>query len=411
MIFFISACTKETEKINLEIMLPAGDYQDFFKSEVIPKFEKKYNEVKIILSDDRNLETRVASGDAPNLYAGTFGYIPAKYAKTESIIPLNQFEDFNKLQEKIDERFMKKNFGENYYIPWNATTTVLLYNKELFKEAGLDPEKPPKTWKEYLEYAEKINNLPNRKDGSKIYGNVFWNEMLSQGGWYWSMLAPVYYSGNNGEEGILNKYGTDIAFLKENSYFDSFLEFMKKAQEFAPKTMEQTFFSRTIGMWLQFGYSWKGNLKNAKDFPMVIGKDVGTAPIPVREEGMISYSTLDGRALMIFRNKDKRKEKLAWEMIKFLMEEDINQQANIKLGQLPTLKSLKENEFYKQAENKTFIEQLENTRLNESSVYSDYAQTTILQGYTEVVVLNRKSVKETLEDMQVKIREYIKSQQ
>lgn len=411
MMFLASACTREEEKIKLEVMLPSGDYQDFFNSEVIPKFEKRYNDVEVVLSDDRNLETRVASGDAPNLYAGTFGYIPAKYAKTESIIPLNQFEDFKELEEKIDEKFLKKNFGENYYIPWNATTTVLLYNKELFKEAGLDPNKPPQTWKEYLEYAEKINNLPNRQDGSKVYGNVFWNEMLSQGGWYWSMLAPIYYSGNNGEEGILNKYGTDIAFLKENSHFDDFLEFMREAQKFAPKTMEQNFFSRSIGMWLQFGYGWKGNLKNAKYSPMIIGEDVGIASIPVREKGMVSYSTLDGRALMIFRNKDKTKEKMAWEMIKFLMEEDINQQANIKLGQLPTLKLLRDNEYYKKPENKIFVEQLENTRLNENSVYSDYAQTTILQGYTEVVVLKRKNIDEALEDMSEKIRDYIKSQQ
>lgn len=410
---FFTSCSpnNENEKIKLEIMLPSGDYQEVFKEEVIPRFTKENPQIDILLSDDRNLETRIAAGDSPNLYAGTFGYIPAKYAKLDLILPLDEFEDFEDLKSKINDKFMYKNFGQYYYIPWNATTTIMIYNKELFKEAGLDPEKPPKTWKEYLEYAEKISKLPNREDGTKVYGNVFWNEMLNQGGWYWSMLAPIYYSGNNGKYQLLNKFGTNVIFNEKEAYFKEFLSFMKEAQKYAPKTMEQNFFSRNIGMWLQFGYGWKGNLKNAKGSPMIIGKDVGIAVIPVREERMTSYSTLDGRALMIFRNKNEKKEKAAWEMIKFLMREDINQITNEKLAQLPVLKSLKNNEYYKTNEIKIFMEQLENTIINEPFAYSDYIQTTVLQEYTETVVLNRKSIEKGLKAAIEKSKKYIISQQ
>ncbi len=32
----------------------------------------------------------------------------------------------------------------------------LTWNKDQFKEAGLDPEKPPRTWAEFREYAKKL---------------------------------------------------------------------------------------------------------------------------------------------------------------------------------------------------------------------------------------------------------------
>lgn len=44
--------------------------------------------------------------------------------------------------------------GKMLSLPWNASTGILFYNKEAFKEAGLDPEHAPKTWPE-LEFMGK----------------------------------------------------------------------------------------------------------------------------------------------------------------------------------------------------------------------------------------------------------------
>lgn len=46
--------------------------------------------------------------------------------------------------------------GKMLSMPFNSSTPVLWYNKEAFKKAGLDPNKPPKTWPEVGEYAKKI---------------------------------------------------------------------------------------------------------------------------------------------------------------------------------------------------------------------------------------------------------------
>jgi sn-glycerol 3-phosphate transport system substrate-binding protein len=46
--------------------------------------------------------------------------------------------------------------GNMLSFPFNSSTPLLYYNKDLFKKAGLDPEKPPKTWPEMAEYAKKL---------------------------------------------------------------------------------------------------------------------------------------------------------------------------------------------------------------------------------------------------------------
>ena len=46
--------------------------------------------------------------------------------------------------------------GVIWSLPFQRSTPVLYYNKDAFREAGLDPEKPPTTWDELIEYAEKL---------------------------------------------------------------------------------------------------------------------------------------------------------------------------------------------------------------------------------------------------------------
>ena len=46
--------------------------------------------------------------------------------------------------------------GKIYCLPDDMNPMVLMYNKELFKEAGLDPSKPPATWEQFLDYAKKL---------------------------------------------------------------------------------------------------------------------------------------------------------------------------------------------------------------------------------------------------------------
>src|SRR5713101_7423131 len=46
--------------------------------------------------------------------------------------------------------------GKLYSMPFNSSTPIFYYNKDAFKKAGLDPEKPPKTWQDVEAYGKKV---------------------------------------------------------------------------------------------------------------------------------------------------------------------------------------------------------------------------------------------------------------
>lgn len=65
--------------------------------------------------------------------------------------------------------------GSTYGIPHETDVTVLFWNKQLFQEAGLDPEDPPETWEELEEYADALD--VQNADGSyeRIAFFPLWN--------------------------------------------------------------------------------------------------------------------------------------------------------------------------------------------------------------------------------------------
>ncbi|MBZ0288599.1 MAG: extracellular solute-binding protein, partial [Anaerolineae bacterium] len=277
--------------------------------------------------------------------------------------------------------------------------TLMIYNKELFEQAGLDPETPPQTWDEFLAAAEAIDNL-----GDDIYGTVFWNDALVWGGWYWNMLQPMYLNANQGECQLMNRLGTDIVFDQEECRLQDFFDFNQSAQEFAPPTMETNFFSRRIGMWLQYGYSWEPNLREAADHPMVIGEDVGVAPVPVPEAGQQSFTTYGGRALMILQTTPDR-EARAWDFLKFLMEDENNLQFISELGYLPVLTSLKENEYFQEDARRPFVEALANGVLPEQFAAAETAAVQIQAVYQEAAVDDSLPVADAVAEAAARARE------
>src|SRR5690606_30527929 len=58
--------------------------------------------------------------------------------------------------------------GRQHVVPHTMDLSVLFYNKDLYEQAGLDPEQPPTTLEEFAEHARAINEL-----GDDIYGTFF----------------------------------------------------------------------------------------------------------------------------------------------------------------------------------------------------------------------------------------------
>ncbi len=121
---------------------------------------------------------------------------------------------FDDLAASADDRAWMQSFypafmansqtgGKTWGIPFQRSTIVLYWNKELFKEAGLDPNRAPATWKEMLDDAQKLT----KRDAA---GNVTqWGVQIPSSGFpYWlfqGLTTP------NGVE-LMNTAGNETYF-------------------------------------------------------------------------------------------------------------------------------------------------------------------------------------------------------
>ncbi|GHH40225.1 ABC transporter substrate-binding protein [Lentzea cavernae] len=79
--------------------------------------------------------------------------------------------------------------GRTHAVPHTIDLSVMLYNKDLYAKAGLDPEKPPRTLAEFAEHARKIDQLGGDVHGTYFGGNcggcvefTFWPSVWAAGG-------------------------------------------------------------------------------------------------------------------------------------------------------------------------------------------------------------------------------------
>ncbi len=95
--------------------------------------------------------------------------------------------------------------GKTWGIPFQRSTIVLYWNKEMFKEAGLDPNRAPANWKEQVEYAQKLT----KRDAS---GKVTqWGMQIPSSGFpYWLFQALAIQNGVN----LMNAVGTETYYDK-----------------------------------------------------------------------------------------------------------------------------------------------------------------------------------------------------
>ena len=86
--------------------------------------------------------------------------------------------------------------GEMLSFPFNSSTTVFYYNKDAFKQAGLDDSKPPKTWPELFAAAKKMKDAGNKCAYTTDWQS--WVHLESFSAWHNTLFA----SKDNGFGGL-----------------------------------------------------------------------------------------------------------------------------------------------------------------------------------------------------------------
>lgn len=86
--------------------------------------------------------------------------------------------------------------GQMLSFPFNSSTTVLHYNKDAFKAAGLDPNKPPKSWPEVALAAAKLKTSGHKCPFTTSWQG--WTQLESFSAWH----NVEYATKNNGFGGL-----------------------------------------------------------------------------------------------------------------------------------------------------------------------------------------------------------------
>ena len=80
-----------------------------------------------------------------------------QFIRSGNIVPLRGISPSQVEEEFLPwtvERLISE--GKIWGLPTDMQSIVLFYNTRLFKEAGLDPDRPPASWEELVHYGQKL---------------------------------------------------------------------------------------------------------------------------------------------------------------------------------------------------------------------------------------------------------------
>ncbi|MBB3128536.1 multiple sugar transport system substrate-binding protein [Paenibacillus rhizosphaerae] len=155
---------KPGEKVTIEFWAQKfEETTDAWFKKWVAEFNKSQSDVEVKLTIvpgdawDQKMKAAQAAGKAPDVRTINYGNV-ANAAKTGQILALNDLMDAKAFDDLYDNMkdFVSVN-GKYYAYPKLVEpSAVLFYRKDMFKEAGLDPEKAPATWDELLDAAQKL---------------------------------------------------------------------------------------------------------------------------------------------------------------------------------------------------------------------------------------------------------------
>ena len=196
--------------------------------------------------------------------------------------------------------------GKTWGIPFQRSTIVLYYNKEAFKEAGLDPNRPPANWKEQVEYAQKLT----KRDAS---GKVTqWGIQIPSSGFpYWLFQALAVEAGTN----LMNSAGTQTYYdrpevIEGLTYWVDLVNKYKVHPEGIVEwgTTPKDFFEKKAAMI----WTTTGNLTNVRTNAKF---DFGVAMLPA---GKQRGSPTGGGNFYLFKKSTPAQREAAFKFIKWV---------------------------------------------------------------------------------------------
>jgi sn-glycerol 3-phosphate transport system substrate-binding protein len=183
--------------------------------------------------------------------------------------------------------------GKTYGVPYNCSTPVYYYSKDLYKKAGLDPEKSPVTWEDMYRNSAKIAGLGGDAVGYNIERGSGW---LSQG-YTWEFGGEWIKADNSAVTWDQPGDVEALAFMKK----------MVKDKVAVYKGGDKLDASGRSG----------GSIRSTASLTSIVTRfqyEVGVGPVPYKTKPMVP---IGGGSLYIVKGKPQAEKLGAWEFLKF----------------------------------------------------------------------------------------------
>ncbi|WP_421732267.1 ABC transporter substrate-binding protein [Cellulomonas sp.] len=289
-------------------------------------------ELTVVPNDDYVAKVGAAAGSdgLPDLFAADIVYVP-NWVEQGLFQDLTTQIDGLAFKDEINQGHLSAGTvdGKEHVLPFVLDLSMLFWNKDLFAEAGLDPEKAPANLTEYAEAAKAVQAL-NKPD---TYGTA---TGLNCGGclvftWFPSVWADGEQVMNeDGTESLLNSDTAKSVYSTWKDLWDSGAVLPSSEDEAGP-TWTAGFTEGKVGLMF-----YPATLLSS-----TTGFDVGVAGIPGPEGGASTFVGGDGIGV----SKDSENAAQAWNFLSWMMSEDAQVGVLAKNNDVVSRGDLADNEF------------------------------------------------------------------
>ena len=293
------------------------------------------NQVELTITPNDDYVTKVGaaagSGNLPDLFAADIVYVP-NWTEQGLFADITSRIDTLPSAAEINQGHLAAGTYEDkkYVLPFVLDLSVIFYNKELYKEAGLDPDKGPTSLAEFKEHALAIQKL--KKPG--VNGTYFGGNCGGCGVFTW--FPMIWASG----EQPMNEDGTasNLNGAAAKEVYAMWRE-LNEAGAVAPASKEET------------GATWVGDFQQGKigvmPYPATLlatadkSVEVGVAPIPGVNGGESTFIGGDGIGI----SKDSKVSDQAWNFMSWLMSDAAQVEVLAKSNSTVSRNDLAENKY------------------------------------------------------------------
>ncbi len=316
----VVGCQKKTDdKVHITYWEKWTGVEGEAMQATVDAFNRSQDRIEVeylaVSSADRKTLVATAGGDPPDV-AGLYTYNIYSFADDAALTPLDVFiqRDGYTVDAWLGRYYpvyadMCSYRGTVWALPSTPAVTGLHWNKALFREAGLDPERPPQTLRELDEFAEKLTKRDPKT------GELLQIGFLPQEPGWWTWAFPLWFDGQlmDGDRITAQTPENEASFDWVQSYsrkygLDAIKSFTSGFGNFS--SPQSAFFSGKVAMVLQG--VWLNNFIRQ----YAPGLEYGVTGWPATPRGVKDFTIADSDVLAIPRGSKHPDE--AWEFIKYV---------------------------------------------------------------------------------------------